>query len=210
MGAVQEEGSEAAAHAHFKAEGDVEFRSILYVPAAAPWDFYDTYYSRTPAVKLYVRRVFISDGLEELLPRYLSFLLGLVDSDTLPLNVSREMLQQHSSLRTIKKKLVRDRCGPSCAQVGGRLHCRQLQREAWRLRVCEAGPFEGASMLALVASSVVGDWRNGQAVALCTRARRAGPQGARDDQEAGGGRGQGPQEACRGRRCRRGGGARSR
>lgn len=94
------------AHAHFNAEGDVEFRAILYVPDKAPYDFYDNYYQRKSPVRLYVRRVFISDAFEELLPRYLSFLLGLVDSDTLPLNVSREMLQQHSSLKTIKKKLV--------------------------------------------------------------------------------------------------------
>lgn len=95
------------AHAHFSAEGDVEFRSILYVPDKAPFDFYDNYYQRKSPVRLYVRRVFISDSFDDLLPRYLSFLLGLVDSDTLPLNVSREMLQQHSSLKTIKKKLVR-------------------------------------------------------------------------------------------------------
>ena len=98
--------SGALSHAHFKAEGDVEFRSILFIPPKAPWDFYDNYYSRKAAVKLYVRRVFISDEFDDLLPKYLSWLLGLVDSDTLPLNVSREMLQQHSSLRTIKKKLV--------------------------------------------------------------------------------------------------------
>lgn len=106
FGGMQGDTSEPLAHAHFKAEGDVEFRSVLFIPARAAWDFYDNYYNRKPAVKLYVRRVFISDEFEDLLPRYLSFLLGLVDSDTLPLNVSREMLQQHSSLRTIKKKLV--------------------------------------------------------------------------------------------------------
>lgn len=94
-------------HVHFKAEGDVEFRSILFVPTKAPYDYYDSYYSRKPAVKLYVRRVFISDGFDDLLPRYLSFLYGLVDSDTLPINVSRETLQQHRALATIKKKLVR-------------------------------------------------------------------------------------------------------
>ena len=104
---LQGGGGDALAHAHFKAEGDVEFRSILFVPDRAPYDFYDSYYSRKPAVKLYVRRVFISDEFDDLLPKYLSWLLGLVDSDTLPLNVSREMLQQHASLRTIKKKLVR-------------------------------------------------------------------------------------------------------
>ncbi|KAL0323199.1 UNVERIFIED_CONTAM: Endoplasmin [Sesamum angustifolium] len=71
---------------HFTAEGDVEFKAVLFVPP---------------------KTVFISDEFDELLPKYLNFLRGLVDSDTLPLNVSREMLQQHSSLKTIKKKLIR-------------------------------------------------------------------------------------------------------
>merc|ERR1712159_534234 len=92
---------------HFKAEGDVEFKAILYIPESAPADYYDNYYSRASALKLYVRRVFISDEFDELLPKYLSFIKGIVDSDTLPLNVSRETLQQHTSLKTIKKKLVR-------------------------------------------------------------------------------------------------------
>ncbi|MBO8589990.1 molecular chaperone HtpG, partial [Staphylococcus aureus] len=68
----------------------------------------ESYYNTQKSnLKLYVRRVFISDEFDELLPKYLSFLKGLVDSDTLPLNVSREMLQQHGSLKTIKKKLIR-------------------------------------------------------------------------------------------------------
>uniref|UniRef100_A0A7S1WYH7 Histidine kinase/HSP90-like ATPase domain-containing protein n=1 Tax=Tetraselmis chuii TaxID=63592 RepID=A0A7S1WYH7_9CHLO len=92
---------------HFKAEGDVEFRSVLFIPETAPHGLYDNYWSSAASLKLYVRRVFISDEFEDLVPRYLNFLKGLVDSDTLPLNVSREMLQQHSSLKTIKKKLVR-------------------------------------------------------------------------------------------------------
>lgn len=92
---------------HFKAEGDVEFRSVMFIPETAPPGMYDNYWSSAASLKLYVRRVFISDEFEDLVPRYLSFLKGLVDSDTLPLNVSREMLQQHSSLKTIKKKLVR-------------------------------------------------------------------------------------------------------
>mmetsp|Transcript_14050 Transcript_14050/g.42403 ORF Transcript_14050/g.42403 Transcript_14050/m.42403 type:complete len:949 (-) Transcript_14050:289-3135(-) len=95
------------AHSHFKAEGDVEFKAILYVPGKSPPDFMDNYYQKKTSVKLYVRRVFISDDFEDLIPRYLRWLVGLVDSDTLPLNVSREMLQAHSSLKTIKKKLVR-------------------------------------------------------------------------------------------------------
>ncbi|XP_019156559.1 PREDICTED: endoplasmin homolog [Ipomoea nil] len=93
---------------HFTAEGDVEFKAVLFVPPKAPQDLYESYYnSKKSNLKLFVRRVFISDEFDELLPKYLNFLLGLVDSDTLPLNVSREMLQQHSSLRTIKKKLIR-------------------------------------------------------------------------------------------------------
>ncbi|VAI81297.1 unnamed protein product [Triticum turgidum subsp. durum] len=66
-----------------------------------------SHFSAEGDVELYVRRVFISDEFDDLLPKYLSFLMGIVDSDTLPLNVSREMLQQHSSLKTIKKKLIR-------------------------------------------------------------------------------------------------------
>ncbi|XP_022144201.1 endoplasmin homolog [Momordica charantia] len=96
------------AWSHFNAEGDVEFKAVLFVPPKAPHDLYESYYnSKKSNLKLYVRRVFISDEFDELLPKYLNFLLGLVDSDTLPLNVSREMLQQHSSLKTIKKKLIR-------------------------------------------------------------------------------------------------------
>jgi heat shock protein beta len=96
------------AWSHFTAEGDVEFKAVLFVPPKAPQDLYESYYNAKKSnLKLYVRRVFISDEFDELLPKYLNFLLGLVDSDTLPLNVSREMLQQHSSLKTIKKKLIR-------------------------------------------------------------------------------------------------------
>ncbi|XP_010935079.1 endoplasmin homolog [Elaeis guineensis] len=96
------------AWSHFTAEGDVEFKALLFVPPKAPHDLYESYYNtRKSNLKLYVRRVFISDEFDELLPKYLSFLRGLVDSDTLPLNVSREMLQQHNSLKTIKKKLIR-------------------------------------------------------------------------------------------------------
>eukprot|EP00268_Persea_americana_P025146 TRINITY_DN244_c0_g1_i3.p1 TRINITY_DN244_c0_g1~~TRINITY_DN244_c0_g1_i3.p1 ORF type:complete len:818 (+),score=225.71 TRINITY_DN244_c0_g1_i3:130-2583(+) len=96
------------AWSHFTAEGDVEFKAVLFVPPKAPHDLYESYYNTQKSnLKLYVRRVFISDEFDELLPKYLSFLKGLVDSDTLPLNVSREMLQQHGSLKTIKKKLIR-------------------------------------------------------------------------------------------------------
>lgn len=105
--ALSKTSEEPLAFSHFKAEGDVEFKAILYIPERPPYDYFDNYYSRASALKLYVRRVFISDEFDELLPKYLSFIKGIVDSDTLPLNVSRETLQQHTSLKTIKKKLVR-------------------------------------------------------------------------------------------------------
>ncbi|KAI4389980.1 hypothetical protein MLD38_002139 [Melastoma candidum] len=96
------------AWSHFTAEGDVEFKAVLFVPPRAPHDLYGSYYnSHKSNMKLFVRRVFISDEFDDLLPKYLNFLMGLLDSDTLPLNVSREMLQQHNSLKTIKKKLIR-------------------------------------------------------------------------------------------------------
>jgi len=96
------------AHAHFKAEGDVEFRAVLYVPPSPPPSFYENYYSASPSVRLYVRRVFVGDDFgKDLLPKYLGFLSGVVDSDSLPLSVSRETLQAAPALRTIKKKVVR-------------------------------------------------------------------------------------------------------
>ncbi|CAM6096276.1 unnamed protein product [Calypogeia fissa] len=100
-------GDKPISYTHFSAEGDVEFRAILFIPPKAPFDLYENYYNNKATLKLFVRRVFISDEFDELLPKYLSFLKGIVDSDTLPLNVSREMLQAHNSLKTIKKKLVR-------------------------------------------------------------------------------------------------------
>ncbi|KXZ42735.1 hypothetical protein GPECTOR_121g435 [Gonium pectorale] len=106
--AVSKDFGEALTYTHFRAEGDVEFRSILYIPGTAPFDFYDKYYEKAQqGLKLYVRRVFISDDMKELIPKYLSFVKGIVDSDTLPLNVSREMLQQEAALKTIKKKIIR-------------------------------------------------------------------------------------------------------
>ena len=94
-------------YSHFTAEGEVTFKSILYVPKVAPFDLYTNYNHKVDAIKLYVRRVFITDNFEEMMPRYLSFIRGVVDSDDLPLNVSRETLQQSKLLNVIKKKLVR-------------------------------------------------------------------------------------------------------
>ena len=92
---------------HFVAEGEVTFRSILFVPQKAPYNFYQEFGKNLDSIKLYVRRVFITDDFQNMMPRYLSFVRGVVDSDDLPLNVSRETLQQHKLLKVIKKKLVR-------------------------------------------------------------------------------------------------------
>ncbi len=94
-------------YSHFTAEGEVTFKSILYVPKSAPFDLFSNYNHKADAIKLYVRRVFITDNFEEMMPKYLSFIRGVVDSDDLPLNVSRETLQQSKLLKVIKKKLVR-------------------------------------------------------------------------------------------------------
>ena len=94
-------------YTHFSAEGDVEFKSILFVPQEAPQSLFDSTQEQQSKLKLYVRRVFISDKFEDLLPKWLSFVQGVVDSDSLPLNVAREQLQQSGALKTIKKKLVR-------------------------------------------------------------------------------------------------------
>merc|ERR1711988_2073318 len=95
------------AYTHFNAEGEIEFKSILFLPKKAPFDMMDNYHTKKSEVKLYVRRVLVAEKFEELLPRYLNFVRGVVDSDDLPLNVSREQLQQNKIMKVISKKLVR-------------------------------------------------------------------------------------------------------
>lgn len=92
---------------HFSAEGEIEFKSILYIPTEAPYDLFENYYGKSASLKLYVRRVLITEEFEELMPRYLNFIKGVVDSDDLPLNVSREQLQQMKMIKVMSKKLVR-------------------------------------------------------------------------------------------------------
>lgn len=91
----------------FKAEGDAEFKSILYIPARPPPGFLQNADVDFQSIKLFVKRVFITDELTDFLPKYLGFLKGVVDADDLPLNVSRETLQQHRLLRMIRSKIVR-------------------------------------------------------------------------------------------------------
>merc|ERR1712217_462224 len=95
------------AYTHFNAEGEIEFKSILFLPKKAPFDMMDNYWTKKSEVKLYVRRVLVAEKFEELLPRYLNFVRGVVDSDDLPLNASREQLQQNKIMKVISKKLVR-------------------------------------------------------------------------------------------------------
>eukprot|EP01033_Poteriospumella_lacustris_P011964 gene11965-8542_t len=103
---ISKDPTDAASWIHFKAEGEVEFKSILYVPAEA-LNLYDEYSNRKPGIRLYVKKVLIQDDFEDLLPKYLNFIRGVLDSDDLPLNVSRETLQQHKLLKIMGKKLVR-------------------------------------------------------------------------------------------------------
>merc|ERR1711935_545171 len=92
---------------HFIAEGEVTFKSLLFIPSSLPSESFNSYGKEQENIKLYVRRVFITWDFKDMMPSYLSFVKGVVDSDDLPLNVSRETLQQHKLLKVIKKKLVR-------------------------------------------------------------------------------------------------------
>jgi heat shock protein beta len=100
-------GDEALAYSHFKAEGEIEFQSIIYIPKTAPFGMYDNYYTSKSSLQLYVRRVLVADEIEDLVPRYFNFLKGMVDSNDLPLNVNREQLQKNKVMKVISKKLTR-------------------------------------------------------------------------------------------------------
>ena len=99
---------EPAARAHFSVEGNVDFKALLFLPTEVPYELSrDMFAASARSLRLYVRRVFINDKFEDLIPRWLLFVRGVVDSDDLPLNVGREILQQSRSLRIIKQRLVK-------------------------------------------------------------------------------------------------------